>query len=293
MNKKKDKTPFLLKVIRWAYPKAELLAPPLAYRFFFTLFFTPLRYTTPDKERKAESFGERFTLQVENKTVQGYTWGNSPRTVILIHGWAGRSTQFRRFIIPLQEAGFKVVGFDGPAHGNSEGRSTNIIEFERVLKLLYEKFGTPEAIIAHSFGGGVALYSAMNGLPVKTLVNIASPTIGDEIINTYLRAIGGTEKTKIAFKRKLFRQYHKHFDEFTSLHALKNLHQSINLMLVYDEDDKEVNMKHALAVVELYPQATLHKTRGLGHTRILNDDRVIEEIVTYIQRHTSAAQNLQ
>ncbi len=291
MTKKKDKTPFLLKVIQWAYPKAEWLVPPLAYRFFLKLFFTPLRYRTPDKELKAESFSERFTVQVENKTVQCYKWGNAAKTVLLIHGWAGRSTQFRRFIKPLMEAGFQVVGFDGPAHGNSEGKSTNILEFEQVLRQLYEKVGTPEAIIAHSFGGGVALFAAMNGLPVKTLVNIASPTIGDEIINTYLRAIGGSEKTKVAFKKMLLKRYNKSFDEFTALYAIRHLSQPINLMLVYDEDDKEVSMNHALALVELYPSATLYRTTGLGHTRILKDARVITEIVTFIQHRASAAQN--
>lgn len=259
----------------------------MAYKFFLTLFFTPLRYKTPDKERKAETFSDAFTVIVAGKKVQCYQWGNADKTVLLIHGWAGRATQFRRFIKPLQAAGYQVVGFDGPAHGQSEGKQTNILEFEEVLRQIYERTGAPDAIIAHSFGGGVALHAAMNGLPVNTLVNIASPTIGDEIINTYLRAIGGSEKTKEYFKRELLRRYGKPFDEYTSLHAIRNLTQPINLLLVYDEDDKEVSLKHPLALMELYPDAVLHQTKGLGHTRILKDDGVIGRIVTYIQDHTS------
>ena len=192
--KKKYKTPLLLKIVRWAFPKLERLAPRLAHLYFVRLFFTPLRYSVPEKERKAETFATKFSVEVAGKKVQCYTWGTG-KPVLLIHGWAGRATQFRRFIKPLNAAGYSVVGFDGPAHGNSEGRKTSVQEFYEVVCKICEKTGQPVAIIAHSFGGGVALYSAMHGLSFPKLINIASPTIGDEIINTYLRAIGGSAST--------------------------------------------------------------------------------------------------
>lgn len=288
MSKKKNHTPYILRFVNWAYPKAEVLYPPLAYYFFMKLFFTPLKYKTPDKEKKAASFSDRFTVTVANKKIQCYRWGNSERTVLLIHGWAGRATQFRRFIKPLNIAGYQVIGFDGPAHGQSEGKRTNIMEFGEALKAIYSKIGKPEAIIAHSFGGPVALVAAMNGLAVKTLVTIASPTIGDEIINTYLKVIGGTEKTKIFFKKEILRLTGKPFDEFTSMHAIKRLTHPVNLLLVYDEDDKEIALEHPRALMEVYPEAELLQTKGLGHNRILKDDEVIRHVVTFIQGQSSA-----
>lgn len=288
MSKKKNKSPFLLRFVQWAYPKVETISPVLAYRFFVMMFFTPLNYKTPDKEKKAETFAERFTVRVSDKKIQCYKWGNASKTIIVIHGWAGRATQFRRFLKPLHQAGYQVIGFDAPAHGQSEGRQTSLIEFELVLKKLYEIVGEPEAIITHSFGGGVALFAAMNGLPVKTLITIASPFIGDEIINTYMQALGASEKTRTYFKNEIVKRTGKPFDEFTGLHAIKNLKQPLNLLLVYDEDDKEVTLKHPNAILEIYPEAELHQTKGLGHTRILKDDQVIQRIVTYIDSKASA-----
>lgn len=291
MSKKKDKTPPLLKLIRWGYPKVEAICPPLAYRFFATLFFTPLKYQATEKERKAETFGEKFSVTAAGKKIQCYRWGNSDKSVVVVHGWAGRATQFRRFVKPFISAGYQVIGFDGPAHGQSEGKRTTIVEFEETLKKVYEKIGVPEAIIAHSFGGGAVLFAAKNGLPVKKIINIASPTIGDKIIDTYLKAIGGSEKTKAFFKKFIQQKYGKPFEEFTASHIIKQIIQPVEVLLVHDEDDKEVSMEHPLELLRQYPSARLLKTKGLGHTRILKDDRVINEIVTFVQQPASGSKN--
>lgn len=291
MSKKKDKTPPLLKLIRWGYPKVEAVFPSLAYRFFTTLFFTPLRYKATEKERKAETFGEKFVVTSAGKKIQCYRWGKSEKTVLVVHGWAGRATQFRRFVKPLIKAGYQVVGFDGPAHGQSEGKRTTIVEFEETLKKVYEKIGVPEAIIAHSFGGGAVLFAAKNGLPVKKIINIASPTIGDKIIDTYLRAIGGSEKTKMFFKKFVQQKYGKPFDSFTASHIIKEIDQPVEILLVHDEDDKEVSLDHPLELIRLHPSARLLQTKGLGHTRILKDNRVIQEIVTFVQEPASVSKN--
>ncbi|HEY9049559.1 MAG TPA: alpha/beta hydrolase [Ohtaekwangia sp.] len=285
--KKNDKTPLALKFVRWVFPKAERLAPSLAYRYFTRLFFTPLRYTTPEKERKAETFSDKFSFVVENKNVQAYQWGTHSRYILMIHGWAGRATQFRRFIKPLLATGYSVIGFDAPAHGNSQGKRTSIFEFEQAIKNIYSLKGEPDAVIAHSFGGGAALFSAMNGLPIRKLINIASPTIGDEIINTYLRAIHGSPAAGEYFKDFIVRTYGKPFDEFTALHFVKHLPAPLNLLLVHDADDKEVALKHAEALVQVYPAARLIRTEGLGHTRILKDNEVIRQCVTFIHAGAS------
>jgi esterase/lipase len=279
---KKDKTPPLLKVVRWIFPKLEVVAPFLAHRYFIKIFFSPLHYPVPDKEREIEKRAEKFEVFAAGKTIQCYSWGEGP-VILLVHGWAGRATQFRKFIEALMSMGYRVIGFDGPAHGNSTGKKTNILEFEEALKKIYESVGEPKAIIAHSFGGGAVLFAAMHGFPVKRLINIASPTIGDEIINTYLRAIRGSAKTGVFFKSYMQHKFGKSFDEFTSLYFIRHLKQEIELLLVQDEDDKEVILNHALELKKAHPEASLLITKGLGHTRILKDEAVIKACVTFIR----------
>ncbi len=282
MSSRKDKTPLPLKIVRWLYPKVESVLPILAHRYFLKIFFSPLRYGVPEKEKKAETFAEKFSIEIAGKTIQCYTWGKGI-PVLLVHGWGGRATQFRRFIKPLTALGYQVVGFDGPAHGNSSGNRTSIIEFEETIKAIYKRVGDPKAIIAHSFGGGAVLFAAMNGLKINKLINIASPTIGDEIILTYLNAINGSMATKDFFKKYMLKEYGKPFDEFTALHFIRHLPAPINLLLIHDQNDKEVSLAHTEALVKVYPAARLLKTKGLGHTRILKDNGVIQQCVTFIK----------
>jgi len=285
--KKKNKTPFLLRIIPTVFPWAERFAPWLANRFFIYLFFTPLKYKTPEKERKAETFGETFVINIQGKKIQCYRWGNSPKTILVIHGWAGRATQFRRFVKPFLKSGYQVVGFDGPGHGKSDGKKTNLDEFEMTIQEIVNKVGNVKAIVAHSFGGVASLYSLTKGLPVKTLINIASPTIGDEIINTFLRAINGSQKTGDAFKKYVIKKSGKTFDEFSSLEFIKHVPSELSLLLVHDEDDKDVSLAHSKELMKRYTLAKLLQTKGLGHTRILKDDQVIREIVTFVELHSS------
>jgi len=285
--KKKNKTPFFLRIIPKVFPLIESLAPGLAKRFFVFLFFTPFKYEATEKEKKAETFGEKFSMVVDGKRIQCYRWGDGKKVVLVVHGWAGRATQFRRFVKPLLKEGFQVVGFDGPAHGKSEGKNTNPQEFRAVIEQLVKQLGNVSSIITHSFGGVATLYAVANGLPVRTVINIASPTISDEIVNTYLRAIGGSAKTGEAFKTYVLEKTGKPFSEFSALTFIKSAPPDLKLLLVHDEDDKEVSLTHPKELLKIFPQGELLQTKGLGHSRILKDQNVIHNVVTFIQRHSS------
>lgn len=287
MQKKKYKEPLLLKFVRWFFPRLERLAPALAHRYFRTVFFTPLHHRTPEKEKIALKYAKSFQVEVAGKRVAGYEWGDRGRYVLLVHGWAGRATQMRRFIKPLLRAGFRVIGFDGPAHGTSGGKRTSIIEFETALKKIVEKFGPPEAVIAHSFGGSATLFAAMNGLPVRKVINIASPSLGDDVIRTFLSAVNGSWATGEAFKAYIKKTTGRTFEEFSALYFVQHLPSPVNLLLIHDENDKDVPIRHAEAVISVYPYANLIRTRKLGHRRILRDDEVIRRCVTFIRDSTS------
>jgi hypothetical protein len=56
---------------------------------------------------------------------------------------------------------------------------------------------------------------------------------------------------------------------------------------VHDENDKEVEIAHADALLNAYPNAHHIRTRKLGHTRILKDDQVIKRCVTFIRDRAS------
>lgn len=285
MSDKKVKVPIALRVVRWWFPKLEKYAPPLALRLFVQLFFTPLHYGFPPKEIKWIKKSKRTNLSVNNKKVEVYSWGDDNKPYVLfIHGWAGRATQFFHFFPAFLEAGFRVVAFDGPAHGKSEGKRTNLLEFEAVLKKLIEQLGKPQGAIAHSFGGVAMLMTIANGLTFDKLVNIGTPSIGDKIIQTFLKAVNGNGTTAEAFKKYMVKKYNRSFDEFSGQYFITNV-KDLDLLLIHDENDKDVPIEHAERILELYPKARLIRTQGLGHTRILKDETVIQETIDFLQPH--------
>jgi pimeloyl-ACP methyl ester carboxylesterase len=288
---RKSKVPLVLQLIQKLFPILESVLPALAHRFFVYIFFTPMRYRATEKEVEAASFARKFSEVIAGRKIQGYSWGDDARpAVLVVHGWAGRATQFRKFIEPLNTAGFRVIGFDGPAHGLSEGRKTDLNEFQLAIQHLCDTFDV-KGIITHSFGGGATLYAITKGLPPRPVVNIASPTIADEIINTYLRAINGSAPTGEFFKKYVLKRTGKSFESFTALGFIDQVEPNLDLLLIHDLDDKDVIIEHPRALIKRFPKAQLVETNGLGHTRILKDQQVINYAVTFIAERSSGGRN--
>lgn len=282
---KKSKVPFALVFIQWLFPKVEWLSVRLAARWFRHLFFTPVRYARPQKEQEALQRAQEYDLTVDGAKIHVYTWGTG-KPVLFVHGWAGRGTQFRKFIEPFNDAGFKVVALDGPAHGKSDGKSTEIRAFASAIKAVYEH-EKAVAIVSHSFGGVASLFSIANGLNNPVQINIASPSIGDEIIKTFLQALRGSARVGELFKDYVFEVTGKQFDDFSALRIIHQVPPELRLLLIYDEHDHDVIPAHALRLKEEFPAAVIFQTKELGHNRILKDDRVINRCVTFIQQHAS------
>ena len=80
------------------------------------------------------------------------SWGSGSPAVLLLHGWGGSRAQMTGFVNPLLAAGYRVVTFDQPAHGESDGKTTNILEIAPALGALAARAGNFHAIVAHSFG---------------------------------------------------------------------------------------------------------------------------------------------
>jgi pimeloyl-ACP methyl ester carboxylesterase len=280
---KKNKTPWTIRFIAWLFPKLERFAPSLANRYFIYIFFTPFHYTEPEKEKEFLKSAKAFRIVSDGKSIQCYRWGDEGPKLLLVHGWAGRTGQFRKMIPQLVGAGFQVVSFDGPAHGRSEGKQTNIFEFGSVMKELIQAEGEFAGTIAHSFGGVAALYAIANGLRIPKLITIASPTIASQVIHNFRRAINASAKVEKAIDTFLLAKYGKPFSAFTGLHAVTHLTQPLGLLHIQDENDPDVAVENATELKKAYPSTVIHLTKGLGHTRILKDDGVIAVCINFLK----------
>ena len=62
------------------------------------------------------------------------------------------------------------------------------------------------------------------------------------------------------------------------------------LLLVHDENDRDVPIAHSKLMKEIKPSAITHFTKGLGHTRILRNDDVISTIAQKINSNSAKQQ---
>ncbi len=278
--KKKDKTPLPFKIIRWTFPKLEKLAPSIANRWAMQLFFTPIRFPVPEKEKAVLSTGEAMSINEDGVDIKLHHWGDGP-LVVLAHGWSGRGGQFREFVQPLVDAGFKVVTFDGPAHGASSGKKTNIIQYGKIINRIVAEFGEVHTFICHSFGGVATLYAMQqHDLAAERVIMISTPTIGDHVISEFLKKINGSERVGDYFRSFILKNFGKTFDDFSVTNIIQDIPE-IPMLLVHDEHDLEVPLFHAERLKAIR-EAELFATSGLGHTRILKDEEVVNKCVSFL-----------
>lgn len=277
----KKKMPFPLRVIQWTFPKLEKVAPNLAGKWAWKLFFTPFRFPVPQKEQEVADRANKFTFEAEGYTIQGYEWGSGDKTIFLLHGWSGRATQWREFIKPLNDSGYKVIAIDGPGHGSSSGKMTDIMKYQRILQETLGLYPEIETMITHSFGGAATMFGIQNGLKMKRLVNIGTPTDADYIVSDFLRRINATAKSGERFKQRVIKNFGNPFEYYSVKETIKHANNT-DLLMIHDRLDKEVPVQHSIDLHEDNPHTKLVMTEGLGHMRILRDKEVIAQAIDFV-----------
>ncbi|MBL3656507.1 alpha/beta fold hydrolase [Fulvivirga sediminis] len=279
-KKKKIKHPLPIKIIGWLFPKVEKLAPSIAKRWFVHIFFSPVRFKVPYGEQDARIEAKKGTLEYNGNKIQYYIWGEG-KPVLFCHGWMGRGTQFRKFIPVFNNAGYQVVSFDAKAHGLSEGKKSHLMEFADITIMMHEEFGPFEMIVGHSLGGVAALHAIHQGVEASKLVMISSPTLKGKIIEPFKKSIKASEGSKLYLENYVQKKYGQPFETYDAVYIAQSL-RPIDILLIHDEDDNEVDLSNSTGFMDVYPQAKRVTTKGLGHTRILKDDQVIEAVLKHL-----------
>lgn len=257
----------------------------LATKFSAKLFSTPVKFTTPEREKTMWESAQKSKLTISslNCEIEVLSYGYSPKKVLLVHGWSGRSTQLFMIADKLLENGYMVISFDAPAHGNSEGKTSSMPEFVEAINSLNNEYGPFEAAVGHSLGG-MSLYTAVaQGLDINSVVSIGS---GDTISNIMSNFINNLElKPKIATKlKKQFDKKHKEdIDNYASSKQAKEV--TIPALVIHDSFDGDVPVSCAYSIRQSLKRGSILITNGLGHTKILRDKNTANRIVTFIKNN--------
>jgi pimeloyl-ACP methyl ester carboxylesterase len=267
---------WILLIVRACFAILGILSPRAAGALALRIFCTPHRHVRPHWERDVASRGRR---QRVGPGLAAHSWGSGPN-VLLVHGWEGRGTQLGHFVEPLVTAGCRVIAFDGPAHGASEGVRTDLLEFTECLRRIGRDLGPLAGVIAHSFGGVTTTLAIERGLDAACVVLIATPASVEDVLARFAALIGLRGRSLQAFRQALERQTRvavREVEIHERVAALK-----VPALIVHDRRDREVPFGDAERLVARWPGARLLATDGLGHRRILKDPAVIRHVVSFV-----------
>lgn len=254
------------------------LGGDLAYRAFFS---TVPRMRVRESARTVHDSARGSVLRLPGGEAAAFEWGAGERSALLLHGWKGRASQFAPLVERLVGDGFRVVAFDAPAHGDSPGRRTDVRVWIAAAEVLAERHGTFELLVGHSFGSLAALTLARSTLPtprVAVVAGAASPELFvDAFVSDFRLRNASADRLRERFRRRLGVDEAELVRRYDA--ARDPLPVGTELLLVHDRSDRRLTDRDALRLREVHgDRARLLRTTGLGHSRILAADAVLDAI---------------
>lgn len=289
----------LLRLLRPVIRVSGLIAPGLTGRVAFKAFCTPPRKQGANRGLVVKSASSgldqatRISVSYPCGSVLAHLFepvadgrGEPAPSVILLHGWTGEAAFMSAFVAPLLRAGFRVVVFDLPAHGQSTGAELNIPIGVASLAAVARVFAPVHAIVAHSFGGSIALAALAGTIPaqprvtVERLVVISPPASMAEVTRWFGATIGLGRSGQKALEARI------HDVAGVPVTAFDGVDQLVRFgkptLLLHCRDDKEVPFTHAEELAGAGPFVRLEALQGLGHRRILQSRHVAAAVADFV-----------
>lgn len=285
-KEKKDKIPVQrLLVPNYILVVGKILtaiSPFLASRFAAKLFLTPFRYKLPEREKEMDENSKQTRLTVPgiDREVVVYEYGDSPRKILLAHGWSGRGTQMSVMAKALLKEGYSVVSFDAPAHGRAPGKWSMMPFFIETIHFLDKNYGPFEAAIGHSLGGMSLLKAMKDGLHLEKLIIIGTANSVTHITREFAYNMKMNEKVAKKMKKYFDKKFGEDMDNYSGAVSARGVHAPT--LVIHDEHDVDVHISSAHDIVENLEQAELFVTEELGHRRILGNQKVINKIIDFL-----------
>ena len=248
----------------------------------FVIFGTPF---LKSKRKAPVKNAEVIHFHLNQKKMNGYRWNHpQPKKVLILHGFGSAAHKFEDYATLLTAQGFEVLAFDAPAHGESEGDTTNAIEYSEMIKEVMQQFGPVENFIAHSFGG-ISLSLALEAWPHNEhtkIVFIAPATETTSAVDGAFSMLKlKDEVVRNEFEKIILKVSGKQIAWFSMRRAMDNIKASI--LWVHDEDDDITPWADALKVKEdNHPNIKFVLTTGLGHNKIYHDTDVKNMVKAFL-----------
>ena len=269
--------------LRLKFSWISLISKKKAAAIALDLFRTPQTRNTKLPSQIFDK-AEKLQFDIEGITVHGYSWNhNVLKKVLIIHGFESSIVNFDHFVFPLMDKGYGVLAFDGPGHGRSGGTAITAPLFADMITMICEKYGPVQSFMAHSFGGltlSMALENMEHNESFK-VVFIAPLTELKTAAESFFHLLNLDEKVKKEFDELIVDLGGRSLEWYSVGRAIKNINAQV--LWLHDEDDDQTPIHDALRVKkENPPNVKFLITKGLGHSTIYNDKKVVQEIIDFL-----------
>jgi pimeloyl-ACP methyl ester carboxylesterase len=273
---------------RLALRASSMLTPELAGLWAERLFLTPPRARQPASELFGISGAHATGVQHRGRRLAVWRWGDADAPAVLMaHGWGGRAAQFSSFVQPLLDAGFRVIAYDQPAHGLSEGRLTGVPDFADALATVARAQRGVHFLLAHSLGGVGAALAHANGLLARRVVLVSPPADLVGYSRRFARWYWMPERVRSAMQAAIEERYGVRWTELELERVAGRV--SASALVIHDRGDRMVPFRQGERFARAWSGARMLATSGLGHGRILEDRRVIDATIDFLRGGNAGA----
>ncbi|MGZ3917479.1 MAG: alpha/beta hydrolase [Flavisolibacter sp.] len=284
---KPEKTMGLAKKLAIKYVRARLkilssLSKKKAAQEAFQLFCTP-----QERNRKIPSpifeEAEKLHFVFEGQQIRGYRWNHpSEKKLLILHGFESSVVNFGSYVGPLVKKGYEVLAFDAPAHGDSSGKTINVLMYKNFVHHICRTYGPVRNFIAHSFGG-LALSLYLEETDHDTgfkLVLIAPATETKTAAAHFLEFLKLDASVRKEFDDLITKMSGQSTEWYSITRAAAHIRAEV-LFLQDTEDDMTPFSDVQPLMQKNYPNFHFIISEGLGHRRIYRDPHTVKTILDF------------
>ncbi len=223
-------------------------------------------------------------LVVNGKRVVTYRWGNGRRVILLVHGWRSRASRLSALVAALEGPDCTIVSFDAPGNGDSEGRSTTVLDYAEAIHELGEQYGPFQAIVGHSFGVLSTFLAVREGAATRRIVGISGMHTAAGIVDEFSRTLGLPARVKTRLRTLIERRTFPVVDDPWTRFVSRVDDPRIPLLLIHDQKDGVVPYVEIDKIADDHVGSVeLIRPIGLGHSRVLSDPAIVEAVAAFVR----------
>lgn len=212
----------------------------------------------------------------------GFEVGSGPLALAL-HGWGGRPAQMAQVARRLAENGYRVIIPELPGHAG--GEPTDIKEAAAAIRELIRELGMPELVVAHSFASMVMRLAFADERPDRIVLIAPALDVNDAL------ATFGDRLRLMSWARRALRSRLEAWDPSlwpTVASLLPEQFPGAEMLVVHAPDDGDVPFARAAELAAMRPGTTLLVAADVGHSKILSDSDVLDDVVRWVEKVASA-----